>query len=70
MPLLPINTVLLISAKSRVQSCPNSSVIIKDVDEVTTTHYSLPTVSMLCAMGTTPEVETAPCEGRNPSIPQ
>lgn len=30
----------------------------------------IPTVSKLCAMGTTPATEIAPCEGRNPNMPQ
>jgi len=30
----------------------------------------LPTVSKLCAMGITPALGTASCEGRNPKIPQ
>jgi hypothetical protein len=30
----------------------------------------LPTVSKLCAIGTTPVDEITPCEGRNPKMPQ
>jgi hypothetical protein len=31
---------------------------------------NIPTVSKLCAIGTTPATEIAPCEGRNPNMPQ
>lgn len=30
----------------------------------------LPTVSKLCAIGITPDVETSPWDGRKPKIPQ
>lgn len=31
---------------------------------------NLPTVSKLCETGTTPTLDMAPCEGRNPKTPQ